>query len=172
MNNNMYTNPYIYSNPYYAQQNYYGQQHYQQPSYQQPMQVQQQAPQTNYMPLTFVNGIEGAKAFIVPANSVVYLKDSDSTILFEKKADQQGKYSLIAYNLVPIKDINNIKNEISTSNAPTNSNGLSKDDLGAFVTKSEFKAFERDFFNEIDKLSHLVEKTRGGARNNEKRGNE
>lgn len=167
MNNNMYSNPYIYANPYYAQQNYYGQQHYQQ-----PMQVQQQAPQTNYIPLTFVNGIEGAKAFIVPANSVVFLKDSDSTILFEKKADQQGKYTLNAFNLVPIKDINNIKNEINGTHEANSRVGLSKDDLGAFVTKSEFKAFERDLFNEIGKLSHLVEKTRSVARNNEKRGNE
>lgn len=160
MNNNMYNNnPYIYGNPYYQMPSYYNN-HY-----------QQQPQQTNYMPLTFVNGIEGAKAFIVPANSVVYLKDSDSTILFEKKADQQGKYTLLAYNLVPIKDINNIKRELDANNNATSNNIISKDDLSPFVTKSEFKAFERDFFNEIGKISSMLEKPRSVAKNNEKRVN-
>lgn len=55
--------------------------------------------QTTYLPLTFVNGIEGAKAFIVGANQTVYLKDSDSDMLYEKRADAQGRYSLVAYRL-------------------------------------------------------------------------
>lgn len=66
--------------------------------------------QTTYLPLTFVNGIEGAKAFIVGANQTVYLKDSDSNILYEKKADAQGRYTLIAYELTPI-DLNKPKVE-------------------------------------------------------------
>ena len=82
MNYNNYNNPY---NQYpYAVYN-------QQPQYPQQYQQMQQPQQTNYLPLTFVNGIEGAKAFIVGANQPVYLKDSDSNILFEKKADNQGK---------------------------------------------------------------------------------
>ena len=82
-----------YNNPYYNpyQQYPYTNQNYQQPQYQQP--------QTNYLPLTFVNGIEGAKAFIVHPNQTFYLKDSDSNLLFEKKADAQGKYTIIAYEL-------------------------------------------------------------------------
>ena len=70
-----------------------------QPQYQQPQ-------QTTYLPLTFVNGIEGAKAFIVGANQTVYLKDSDSNILYEKRADQQGRYTLTAYEMNKI-DMNN-----------------------------------------------------------------
>lgn len=58
--------------------------------------------QTTYLPLTFVNGIEGAKAFIVGANQTVYLKDSDSDMLYEKRADAQGRYSLTAYRLQPV----------------------------------------------------------------------
>lgn len=70
-------------------------------AYNQP-QIQQ--PQTTYLPLTFVSGIEGAKAFIVGANQTVYLKDSDSNVLYEKKADAQGRYTLIAYELNKIEN--------------------------------------------------------------------
>ena len=87
---NNYNNPY---NQYPYTNNVY------QPQYQQPQ-------QTTYLPLTFVNGIEGAKAFIVGANQVVYLKDSDSNILYEKRADQQGRYTLTAYEMNKI-DMNN-----------------------------------------------------------------
>lgn len=60
-------------------------------------------PQTQYIPLTFVSGIEGAKAFIVTPNQTVYLRDSESDTLFIKSADMQGRYSLKVYSLVPIE---------------------------------------------------------------------
>lgn len=85
-----------YNNPYYNPYQQY-------PYTQNTMQYQQPQPQpqvqTNYLPLTFVNGIEGAKAFIVHPNQTFYLKDSDSNLLFEKKADSQGKYTITAFEL-------------------------------------------------------------------------
>lgn len=77
----------------------------QQPTYNNNMygQYQQQPQQTTYLPLTFVNGIEGAKAFIVGANQTVYLKDSDSDMLYEKRADGQGRYSIKAYKLQEVE---------------------------------------------------------------------
>lgn len=69
-----------------------------------PYAAYNQQPQTTYLPLTFVSGIEGAKAFIVGANQTVYLKDSDSNVLYEKKADAQGRYTLIAYELNKIEN--------------------------------------------------------------------
>lgn len=82
-----------YNNPYFNPYNQY--------PYSQP---QPQPQQTNYLPLTFVSGIEGAKAFIVAPNQVVYLKDSDSNILYEKRADAQGRYSLVAYEMKQVND--------------------------------------------------------------------
>lgn len=73
--------------------------------YQQQPYTYNQYQQTNYLPLTFISGIEGAKAFIVAPNQTVYLKDSDSNILYEKKADAQGRYSLTAFELKPINDV-------------------------------------------------------------------
>lgn len=103
-----------------------------------------QQPQTNYLPLTFVNGIEGAKAFIVGANQTVYLKDSDSNVLFEKRADGQGKYSILAYELKQI-DLNNV-------GKPTTQ--------VEYVTIADFKSLEnklKRLSNKIDKLSKPTE---------------
>lgn len=56
-----------------------------------------------YIPLTFVNGIEGAKSYIVAPNQTVYLRDSDADIIYIKTADPQGRYILKSYNLVPVE---------------------------------------------------------------------
>lgn len=158
MNYNNFNNPYN-QYPYTAygnqqvmqpQNNYYNQQ-------QNQMQYQQmQQPQTTYLPLTFVNGVEGAKAFIVGANQIIYLKDSDSNILFEKKADAQGRYTLTAFELKQI-DINNIGKD-------TNANPISvdrfimKEDIKDFVKTSDLTALETLFESKLDKLSSRIEK--------------
>lgn len=120
--------PYNYNN--YAQQ---------QPSYQQPQ-------QTQYIPLTYVNGIEGAKAFIVGANQTVYLRDSDSDMIFIKTADMQGRYTLKTYNLVPAegnKNTNNIE----------------------FASLEALNALKNDFETKMNKLSLELEKLIGGKKN-------
>ena len=91
-----------YNNPYFNPYNQY--------PYSQP-----QPQQTNYLPLTFVSGIEGAKAFIVAPNQVIYLKDSDSNILYEKRADAQGRYSLVAYEMKPVNDSKSSTDYATTS---------------------------------------------------------
>ena len=63
-------------------------------------------PMQQYIPLTFVSGIEGAKAYIVAPNQTVYLRDSDSDTIFIKTADAQGRYTLNTYTLVPVTDAN------------------------------------------------------------------
>ena len=136
-----------FNNPY----NQYPYSNYQQPTYnqfnQQP-QYQQQIvqPQTTYLPLTFVNGIEGAKAFIVGANQVVYLKDSDSNTLFEKKADAQGKYTLTAYSMKPI-EISNIGKE-------------PKDDF-QYLTYNDFKKYEIKIDKTLEELQKQIKDLKG-----------
>lgn len=127
-----------YNNPYYNP--------YQQYPYTQ--QYQQPQPQTSYLPLTFINGIEGAKAFIVGANQVVYLKDSDSNILYEKKADAQGKYTLTAYELKQV-DIHNNTTPVKTEYATTN-------DLA--MLKSTFIEQMNILSSEIQKLAKSEKK--------------
>lgn len=111
-------------------------------NYQYQQQPQMTQPQTTYLPLTFVNGIEGAKAFIVGANQVVYLKDSDSNLMFEKRADSQGKYTLIAYELKSI-ELNNIGKE------------QKQNDI-MYMTYNDFKKYEMRFEDEIEELKSKI----------------
>lgn len=91
MNNNLYNN-----NPYYnGYNNYYQQPNMYQQQMQQPM---QQAPAI--IPMTYVNGLEGAKAYWMATNSIAYLRDNnDDSILYEKKTDAMGKYYIKGFKL-------------------------------------------------------------------------
>ena len=121
-----------YNNPYFNP--------YQQYPYTQP--TQQQTPMTNYLQLTFINGIEGAKAFIVAPNQTIYLKDSDSNILYEKKADAQGRYTLTAFELKPV--------EINTPTAPTQPT--------AYATTSDLNALKSTFMEQMNIITSKLEK--------------
>ncbi len=122
-------NPY---NQYNYNQNGYGvypnQQMTQYPQqYQQSYQAYQpQQQQVVYHPLTFVNGIEGAKAFIVNPNQVFYLLDSDSNTLYVKTADAQGRCELKSFVLSTTESNNNYQKPITPINYVT------KEDLVAF----------------------------------------
>ena len=95
MNNNYYN-----QNPY---GNYYGQPMYQQ----QPTNQFVQNAQT-IIPMTYVNGLEGAKAFWMGTNATAYLRDNnDDTILYEKKTDAVGKYYIKGYKLTEMELDNN-----------------------------------------------------------------
>lgn len=85
-------------------------------------------PNINNQPTTqqmsFVNGIEGAKGFIVPPNTSVFLMDSDAEQFFVKTADRNGMCNIKAY---AFKEIQLDKQStINTDN---------------FVTKEEFNKF-------------------------------
>jgi hypothetical protein len=130
-----------YNNPYFNP--------YQQYPYTQP--TQQQTPMTNYLQLTFINGIEGAKAFIVAPNQTIYLKDSDSNILYEKKADAQGRYTLTAFELKPV--------EINTPTAPVKTE---------YATTSDLNALKSFFTEQVNILSSEIKKAvRSEVLNNE-----
>ena len=95
MNNNLYNN-----NPYYnGYNNYYQQPNMYQQQMQQPM---QQAPAI--IPMTYVNGLEGAKAYWMATNSIAYLRDNnDDSILYEKKTDAVGKFQIKGFKLTELQ---------------------------------------------------------------------
>lgn len=67
----------------------------------------------------FVNGVDGAKAYQVPAGQSIMLMDNDSTLVFMKTANQLGQTSIRYFKLGEItedeaKGINNI-NYVSRS---------------------------------------------------------
>lgn len=165
-NYNNYGNPYMYnqmSANKYAQPNQQAVYN----NYQQPQNIAMpQYQQTNYLPLTFVNGVEGAKAFIVNPNQTIYLKDSDSNLLFEKRADSQGKYSLVGYKLeeISINDINKTTNE----STEVVNKFATKDEVKEFAKLGDLNALETLFDSKLDKLSSRIEKL---ARQNFSKGN-
>ena len=101
-----------YGNPYYQQPNYYGNNgaapdmlnqmkgQYQQPMMQQPMHPQMPnvsptTPQTSQSnDIIWVQGSEGAKAYLVAPNTTVTLWDSESPTIYLKTADANGVPSM------------------------------------------------------------------------------
>lgn len=141
------------NNPYGYYDNQYGEYYPQnQPFYHNQQRVAQQPPiqqPYNYIPVVFVNGVEGAKAFNVPANKMFYLKDSDSNKLFIKEADQQGKQYIQEYILVK-------KEEKITQQES--------------ITKNDLEGLYGDFTKKIEGLSSQIksaldEMKKGGVNN-------
>ena len=123
--------------------NYYPNNSYQQPTYNYGYQTQpQMAQQTQpmFMQLTFVNGLDEAKSYIVAPNSSMYLRDNNSNKLYIKSCDNTGRSSLEEYNLVK-----------STEKGSNSSESV---DYNQFVTTSVFQSMKDEFtakFEEIEK---------------------
>ena len=156
------TNPYgtnIYQGgvvPNYPQNPYQFYAPQQTPVMQPQMQQQPQQPQTNYLPLSFINGVEGAKTFVVLPKQTFYLRDSDSNLLFIKKADEQGKCSLTAFELNEV-DINNLNKRAEVPTIDTK-DFLKKEDLQSYVTTKDFKKFELKMETSFEKIYGRLEK--------------
>jgi hypothetical protein len=130
MNNNFYNqNPYGYGN-------------YYQPQYQQQIQQPQQA----IIPMTYVNGLEGAKAYWMATNSIAYLRDNnDDSILYEKKTDGLGKFQIKGFKLTELQ-VDNTTNTFKTQNSQDSIKALeSKIDAiySILAPKNEVKANEQ-----------------------------
>lgn len=157
---------YPFGNPYQAygmgNQNY--QQNYGQQVQTQPMMQPTPQPQTSYLPLTFTSGAVGAKAFIVGPNQTVFLKDSDegSDLLFEKSADQYGKYTLKAYHLSEVK-LDDIGKPIQKAQM---TESITKEDLQFFATKNDLNDLKTIFENKMNDLSALIQKSSKSNKNN------
>lgn len=61
-------------------------------------------PYNNANTYFFVNGIEGAKSFVVQPNQSVLLMDSDAPICYMKQSNGLGQGSLRYFKLVEVKE--------------------------------------------------------------------
>lgn len=135
-----------YNNPYMNNYSgYYPQQSYSQPNYNygyqtQPQMTQQTQPM--FMQLTFVNGLEEAKSYIVAPNSSIYLRDNNSNKLYIKSCDNTGRSSLEEYNLVK-----------STEKGSNSSKTI---DYNQFVTTSVFQAMKDEFATKLSELEKKI----------------
>lgn len=99
-----------------------------------------QAPQAPFAPMSaqpqgngsyaYINGIEGAKAFMVMPNQKVILFDSDSNHFFIKQANQQGQAVLKVFEYTELDE-----------NAPKKT--VQAQPMEAYVTKQEFEEFKK-----------------------------
>lgn len=151
----------------YAQQA----QQYQQQSMQQPMQqpMQQQNQQQvvhdstiKVYPLAYVNGIEGAKTLMIPVNSLMYLKDSDSDLLFIKRVDSDGKGTIEKYRMIPVEEKEDKKE---------NKEYALKDDLKNYATINDLKALKEEFAQEISKYTQNQKSFQNRQSNNYRKEN-
>lgn len=78
--------------------------------------------------IEYVNGIEGAKALILPPNSTKLVLDSDSKQFFIKTTDQTGRPSIKTYSYTDIES--ETKQNVVTDN---------------FVTMDQFSSLFDDF---------------------------
>lgn len=76
----------------------------------QPMMATQQQPQNNTLPLLLVNGIDEARRYLVNINSTIYLRDTNSNLIFEKTCDSQGRTIMRTFEM---KEVNiNEQNQV------------------------------------------------------------
>ena len=83
---------------------------------------------TSYMTnqYAYVNGIEGAKAYLMNPNQTILLMDSDNPIFYLKSSNQLGQSSIRTFKFEEIKE------------GPTNYQGyLLKSDLEPFIKRLE-----------------------------------
>lgn len=159
-------NPYSmyngYQNPQQMQGQYYNMQQPQPQAQPQNVNVNQEQNYQKYLPLTFVNGLVGAKSFIVNPNQIYYLKDSDkgSNLLFEKKANAQGELSLRAWELkeINVEDIGKPKEEKPVQPVIDTTKFVKREELINFAKREDINKLEVLFDTKIEKLLSKIEK--------------
>lgn len=90
----------------------------------------------------WVQGIEGAKSYLVAPNSSVDLWDSENQVLYQKSADASGMPSIKILDYTVRESVKN-----GANNAPV----ITDDKLSTFATKDEIKAVS-------DRISALAER--------------
>lgn len=101
----------------------------QNPYYNQPMNNQQFLPQEQPQALIRVNGIDGAKAYQMPANSTVALFDSNNDIMYVKTTDGAGFPSIRTFSFSEIKQ--DTTQEIKQD----------------YISREEFEEFKKELMN-------------------------
>lgn len=111
----------------------------------QPQQPQSFQQNTN---ITFVNGIEGAKAYQVSPNSSVLLMDSDNSKFYVKSTDGLGVAKLTSYCFL---EEGNSPTESSSSAVAVEGVSLKKEDVDALMNR----------LNELEDFKKVVEEKIG-----------
>ena len=117
----------------------------------QPMQQQNQSVRPSVQDRIIVQGIEGAKAYLVAPNNSVDLWDSEAPVIYQKSADSSGMPS--------IKILDYTVRE-SSSNAPNYVPKVKVEDLSIYATKDEIKSVSEQITALRDRVDNLMRKRR------------
>lgn len=115
---------------------------------QMPQQVPSTAPQVNDG-MIWVQGLEGAKSYLVAPNTTVVLWDTESSTLYIKSADSSGKPN-------EMKILDFVERDVS-KNAPQDTFGKNV----KFVTVDELQAVESKIEELTAKCEPLFKKQKG-----------
>lgn len=115
----------------------------------QPMQQQNQPVRPSVQDRIIVQGIEGAKAYLVAPNNSVDLWDSEAPVIYQKSADPSGMPS--------IKILDYTVRE-SASNTPNSASKVKVEDLSIYATKDEIKAVSEQITALKSKVHDLIAK--------------
>lgn len=114
--------------------------------YQQNQQLQNSNMQTDTN-ITFVNGIEGAKAFQIRPNQSVILMDSDNSKFYVKSTDNLGVAKISSYSFTE-DEISNTKNTIPANTAEFRQ--ITNDEYNSMVSKIS------DLENKLSELTSKI----------------
>lgn len=110
---------------------------------------QQAQPTVQGSSITFVNGLEGAKGYMLPPNNTVILTDSDNSKFYIKSTDAVGMATMAN----PIKQLVN-----NTSNTSFNEYGGVQGVLSKFNEfKNQFKGNPQDIVNNMLRSGRINE---------------
>ena len=101
----------------------------QNPYYNQPMNNQQFFQQEPTQSLIRVNGIEGAKAYQMSANSIVSLFDANDDIMYIKSTDGAGFPSIRTFSFTEVKEQNKPIQQVD------------------YISREEFEEFKKELMN-------------------------
>ena len=93
------------------------------------MNNQQFLPQIQTQNLIRVNGIEGAKAYQMSANSIVSLFDANEDIMYIKSTDGAGFPSIRTFSFTEIKEENKPAKQVD------------------YISREEFEEFKKELMN-------------------------
>lgn len=97
-------------------------------------------PRNDINQYVFVNGIEGAKAFQMMPNTSIMLMDSDSSTIFMKTSDIQGKCTLRYFKMVEV-------NEEDLKQPKVEPNYATREELDSLSKKLEILSSKLDKLN-------------------------
>ena len=101
----------------------------QNPYYNQPMNNQQIFPQEQPQNLIRVNGIDGAKAYQMPANSTVALFDSNEDVMYVKSTDGAGFPSIRTFSFIEKLNVEGKSPDVE------------------YISREEFEEFKKELMN-------------------------